>query len=373
MGRRLRLAVVCGGKSGEHEVSLRSARSIIEAADKKKYELVVMGVDKEGVMRLYGPEDYLLHPHDPAKCRLSKGKAGLAFAPSGGKGGFFQFSGGNPSLFKEEKVDVVFPLIHGPYGEDGCLQGLLEMANLPYVGSDVLSSSITMDKEVTKRLVQAGGIPVAPWVSFNDVEWKRERKSVLRRCAGLGFPCFVKPANLGSSVGVSRVVGESRLAGAIKHALEFDTKVIAEKAIDAREIEVALLGNEEPIASLPGEVVVKEGFYSYEAKYLDPSKTEIQAPARLTDRQTRRVRELAIKAFKILCCRGMVRADFFLQRKDGRFILNELNSIPGFTAISLYPRLWELSGISRSDLLDRLVELALERFQKKRRLRTSVF
>ncbi len=269
-------------------------------------------------------------------------------------------------------VDVIFPVLHGTFGEDGTVQGLLELADLPYVGAGVLGSALGMDKEVQKRLFLQAKLPVADFISVLRRDWQAGRKAVLRRAQGrLRFPIFVKPANLGSSVGISKVQRAAELAAAIEHAFEFDRKILVEQGIIGREIEVSVLGNDEPRASVPGEVIPAREFYDYTAKYLEDT-TRFLVPARLARAQVRRCQELAVAAFRALDCAGMARVDFLMARRTGRIYVNEVNTIPGFTAISMYPKLWEASGLPYAKLLDSLIELALERHREKQRTRFSI-
>ncbi|HKZ52429.1 MAG TPA: D-alanine--D-alanine ligase family protein, partial [Candidatus Acidoferrales bacterium] len=268
-------------------------------------------------------------------------------------------------------LDVVFPVLHGTFGEDGTVQGLLELADIPYVGAGVLGSAVGMDKDVQKRLFRQAGLPVADYLAVRRQEWDTSRKAVLRAARRLRLPVFVKPANLGSSVGISKVSRWAALPEAMEHAFEFDKKVLVEQGITGREVEVSVLGNEEPKASLPGEVIPAREFYDYTAKYLEES-TRFVVPAKLTPRQTRRFQELAVAAFRATECEGMARVDFLLSRRSGKIYISELNTIPGFTAISMYPKLWQASGLSYSELVDRLIELALERHREKSRRRFSV-
>ncbi|MEE9235887.1 MAG: D-alanine--D-alanine ligase family protein, partial [Candidatus Acidoferrales bacterium] len=269
-------------------------------------------------------------------------------------------------------LDGVFPVLHGTFGEDGTVQGLLELAGLPYVGTGVLGSAVGMDKEVQKRLFRQAGLPIPRFACVRRHEWERCREDVLRRLRQrLRPPVFVKPANLGSSVGITKVRAAKALPAALDHAAEFDRKILVEQAIAAREIEVSVLGNEAPVASLPGEVIPGREFYDYAAKYLEDT-TRFLVPARLQPRQVRRFQELAVAAFRTIEGTGMARVDFLLQRRTGKIFVNEINTIPGFTAISMYPKLWEASGLSYPELLDRLIELALERHREKARTRFSI-
>jgi D-alanine-D-alanine ligase len=320
---KTRVAVIYGGRSGEHEVSLRSAKSIIDAMDPEKYKVVHYVISKEGK---WSPRPILPEP------------------------------GGNPG------VDVVFPVLHGTFGEDGTLQGLLELADLPYVGAGVLASSIAMDKEMMKRVASERGLPV--------VEYRVVSGSGDAACGELGFPVFVKPANLGSSVGISKARNCEELKAALELARTYDRKVIVERGIIGREFECAVLGNQDPVAAVPCEILPSREFYDYEDKYLlDQARTVI--PADLSPAQTAEMQRLAVECYRAVECEGMARVDFLLESATGRLYINEINTIPGFTSISMYPKMWEYSGLAMPQLIDRLIELALERHTAKRRLRYS--
>ena len=360
--KKIRLGVLFGGRSGEHEVSLTSAASLIKALDPGKYEVVPIGISREGKWLVGSAAGQLL------SAVLERG---LPVTPSVDPRG--------PQLIpltarRDEsvgRVDVIFPVLHGTFGEDGTVQGLLELAAIPYVGAGVLGSAVGMDKDVMKRLFRDAGLPVVPWVPILRSEWESEPAHAARRVRKeIRFPLFVKPANLGSSVGISKVRREKEFRLAMELAASFDRKIIVERAVDAREIECAILGNEHPEASVPGEIVPVNEFYDYEAKYVKEG-SELIIPARLTRRQARQVRDFAIRAFQAVDCAGMARVDFLLDRRTGKLWLNEINTIPGFTPISMYPKLWEASGISYSQLVDRLVELALERHHDTSRTRFS--
>jgi len=269
------------------------------------------------------------------------------------------------------KLDVIFPVLHGPYGEDGTVQGLLELADIPYVGAGVLGSAVGMDKDVQKRLLRGAGVPVVPFVVTTRARWSADAVTVSAQACGLGLPLFVKPANLGSSVGITKVKAVDDLAAAVANALDYDNKVLIEKGIDAREIECAVLGNEDAQASVPGEICPKAEFYSYEAKYVDENGATLLIPAPLTEAEATTVRKLAVQVFQLLDCAGMARVDFFLERGTGQWYVNELNSIPGFTTISMYPKLWEASGLPYRELIGRLIDLALERHAQRRGLKKS--
>lgn len=361
MKRKLRVAILFGGKSAEHEVSLQSARNVANALDPKKYETVLIGINKAGQWLAPGvSERYLaLASNKPTKAP-EKSREVVMLAPSG-EGILTRDSG-----MIEGKIDVVFPVLHGPFGEDGTVQGLLKLADVPFVGAGVLGSAVGMDKDVMKRLLRDAGIPIAKFVVVHSHE-KVKFADVKKQ---LGLPLFVKPANLGSSVGVSKVRTEVEFKLAVKEAFEFDTKILIEEFIEGREIECSVLGNENPIASVPGELILQSEFYSYEAKYIDPDAMTPRIPASLSKEATKKVQELAVAAFKALSCEGMGRVDSFVT-KDGRVLVNEINTIPGFTNISMYPKMWEASGLSYSKLIDKLIALAIERHAKEKKLKTS--
>jgi D-alanine-D-alanine ligase len=363
--KKITVALIYGGKSGEHEVSLRSAASVYQALDPEKYQVVPIGITKEGQWRagtrlLAGEFQKILEAGE---------RVVLPAEPE--QNCFLQFSPGQKSVEQEIRIDVAFPVLHGPFGEDGTIQGLLEMANLPYVGAGVLGSAAGMDKDVMKRLLLQAGLPTPAHIAFWDTQWSREPDEIRRRIEEqLGYPCFVKPANLGSSVGISKAKNGEQLRAALDLAATFDRKIIVEQFINGREIECSVLGNEEPRASLPGEIIPSREFYDYESKYLD-EKSELIIPAPLTPEQTRRVQELAVQTFLATECAGMARVDFFVEKTKGEVLVNEINTIPGFTSISMYPKLWEASGISYPQLIDRLIELALERHARRQSKKTS--
>ncbi len=365
MKRKLRVGVLFGGRSAEHEVSLQSAKSIIEAIDRSKYELVLIGIDKSGGWHLNEASSFLLHADNPKLIALNKGNEGVTLAPSAGGGHTLVALSGKDTGCA---VDVVFPVLHGPFGEDGSVQGFLKVANVPFVGSGVLGAAVSMDKDVMKRLLHQAGIPSARFLAVTRSA--RQRLSYAEVTAILGAPVFVKPANLGSSVGVAKVHNQAEFAAAVDEAFRYDTKILVEQFIAGREIECSVLGNEQPIASLPGEVKPRHEFYSYDAKYIDEHGAELLIPAELPADVVKRVQELALQSFKALCCEGMARVDFFLTPEHDVYV-NELNSIPGFTKISMYPKLWEASGIPYRELIDRLIGLAIERFEREGELKTS--
>lgn len=362
MSRKLRVGVLFGGRSGEHEVSLRSATSVISALDPLKYEVVPIGITREGHWRVGSGAMRLL----PQVL-----ETGDAVTPSADPTGpqLLSLKGPARAANSHLKVDVLFPVLHGTFGEDGTVQGLLELANIAYVGAGVLASAAGMDKDVMKRLFRDAGLPVLPWELVIRTDWERNPTPIRKRIeAKLRYPLFVKPVNLGSSIGISKVHRRSELEGAMNLAAQYDRKILVEKGIDAREIECSVLGNDSPKASVPGEVVPVNEFYDYEAKYIKEG-SELVIPARITPRQTRQVQEIAVRAFQAIDGAGMGRVDFLLDRRTGRVYLNEINTIPGFTSISMYPKLWEASGLPYPQLLDQLIELALERHQEKTRTR----
>jgi D-alanine-D-alanine ligase len=349
---KLRVGIVFGGRSVEHEVSVASATSILEALDPARYEVSLLCMDPQGRWRLGGP--------GALPANASRGQeVSLPAVP--GDGTLVSASAGEPV----GRLDVVVPIIHGTGGEDGCLQGFLELADLPYVGSGVLGSALQMDKDVAKKLLRAEGIPVVPWVACSAQEIERGAEALAEHALReLGLPSFVKPASLGSSVGVSKAKTRAQLVEGLRHAARYDDKVLVERAINAREIEVGVLGNDRPEASVVGEIVPKREFYDYESKYVDDD-TDLLVPAPIPDAVAERARSLAVRAFVVLEGAGMARVDFFLDRESGELWMNELNSLPGFTEVSMYPRLWQASGLSYPALLDRLVELALERHRRR--------
>ncbi|GFM85252.1 D-alanine--D-alanine ligase A [Pseudomonas cichorii] len=358
------VAIVFGGQSSEHEVSLQSARNVINAIDRESYELTLIGIDKLGRWLRFDESDYLLNASDPAKIRLSTSGKLLALLPGSTGGQFVEVGSGEPL----KRIDVVFPLIHGAYGEDGSLQGLLRLLAIPFVGPDVLGSAACMDKDVTKRLLRDADISVAPFVVL-----MRGQTAQFSDVAGqLGLPMFVKPASQGSSVGVSKVTDEAGFEAALALAFEFDHKVLIEQGIVGREVECAVLGNREPQVSVCGEVIANDEFYAYDTKYLNGDQARIAIPAELAPELSEQVREVALQAYRVLGCAGLARVDFFVTEAR-EIIINEINTIPGFTSISMYPKLWQATGLSYAGLIDRLIVLALERDDEARLLKTDIF
>ncbi len=359
---RLRIGVIFGGRSGEHEVSLASAASVMRALDPKKYDVVPVGITKQGRWVAGTPAQKMLPEVLQAgrNVMLNADPGVAALVPADG------------TSSNALHVDVVFPVLHGTFGEDGTVQGLLDLAGLPYVGSGVLGSAVGMDKDMQKRLFLQADLPVGDFTAVLRSQWEQSRARVLRQIhQQFRFPVFVKPATLGSSVGMSKVHNRAELPAALDFASEFAQKLVIERGIDGREIEVAVLGNDEPQASVPGEIIPHREFYDYTAKYLEQG-TKLEIPARLNRTQVRRFQDFAVRAFRSLECRGMARVDFFLERKTGRVYLNEVNTIPGFTSISMYPKLWEASGVAYPQLIDRLIDLALSDHREKQRTKYSI-
>lgn len=366
MTRKTRVGILFGGKSAEHEVSLQSAKSIVDAIDKSKYDVILIGIDKAGQWYLNDASTFLLNADNPKLIALNKSNEGITLVPGAANDKNLMSLSGAGAV---GAVDVLFPVLHGPYGEDGAMQGLFKLANIPFVGAGVLGAAVSMDKDVMKRLLKAANIPTPNCVAFK--KYDQRNLTFDNIAAKLGFPCFIKPANLGSSVGISKVENENQFKSATADAFQYDNKIIIEEFIAGREVECSVLGNQDPIASIPGEVITKHSFYSYDAKYIDEKGADLCIPAELPQDITKQVQDLAIKTFKTLCCEGMARVDFFVT-KDGKVFVNELNSIPGFTKISMYPKLWEASGIPYTELIDRLIQLALERHEREGTLKTYV-
>ncbi len=371
MSRKRRVGVIFGGRSGEHEVSIASAKSVMSAIDRDKYEVVPIGITKEGRWIASGDPLKALEVGEVAMSQ----PAALLGDPS--RRGLMRLED-TDRAFKAtrlKELDVIFPVMHGPYGEDGTLQGLLELAGVPYVGAGVMASAVGMDKVIFKDVVQSHGLPIVDWLMLRRKEWDAVPEAVLDRVEGqFDYPVFTKPDNLGSSVGVSKCYDRAGLAAGLNEAARYDRKLLVEAAVpEAREIEVSVLGNDDPIASVPGEIVPSREFYSYEAKYIDQGEqaSRLLIPAPLSPEMSEEVRDLAVRAYKAIDCAGMARVDFLLSGDIGELYLNELNTIPGFTDISMYPKLWEASGLSYAALIDRLIELAIERYRDKDRSETS--
>jgi D-alanine-D-alanine ligase len=389
---KLRVGILFGGRSGEHEVSLLSAASVLNAIDKEKYEVVPIGITKDGRWLTAEHAENLLQGKlmlEPRNLRagdpettssaavLARGEAVVVPPePMRRQSGLVPFQS-DAAMFRRASdrainVDVIFPVLHGTFGEDGTIQGLLELADIPYVGAGVLGSAAGMDKDIMKSLFLAAGIPIVKHVTILRSAWENDPKQVQKRVESkLIYPVFVKPANLGSSVGISKAHNRKELGPAIEEAAKFDRKIVIEQGVGgkkekAREIECSVLGNDEPSASVPGEIVPGKEFYDYTAKYVDEG-SQLIIPAKLTNAQTKRVQDLAIAAFKAVDCSGLARVDFLMDPKTAKIFLNEINTMPGFTAISMYPKLWASSGLAYPDLIDRLIQLGIERHEDKKK------
>lgn len=362
MTKKQHLGIIFGGRSAEHEVSIQSARNIIEAIDRDKYDLTLIGIDRDGQWYLNDTSHFLLAAQNPDLLKLNQENQALVLRP--GSGGTQLVKSHDMSPLPA--LDVVFPVLHGTYGEDGAVQGLLRMAGIPFVGSGILGSAVGMDKDVMKRLLLQAGIPTPAFVTVYQQD-QADLEAIVQELGG--YPLFVKPANLGSSVGIHKVKSFEQLEPAMQDAFRYDPKVIVEKGVDCREIECSVLGNHNPIVSVPGEIKVQAEFYSYEAKYIDEDGAVLEIPAQLEPELISQIQAMAVKAFRVLNAEGLARVDMFLT-PDNQIYVNEINTLPGFTRISMYPKLWEASGIGYRELLDRLIALAIEREQGQRELKT---
>lgn len=359
---KINVALLFGGKSAEHEISLKSAKNVMEAIDKDKYNTVLIGIDKQGNWLMNNSKSLLPDSDENLSLEHQDDGESVALIPqSDGKISNFNTDNLN------QHIDVVFPILHGPFGEDGTIQGLLKLANVPFVGAGVLGAAVGMDKDVMKRLLRDAGLPIGKFITLRLEDEVPSLQEVKEK---LGIPCFVKPANLGSSVGINRAETEEEYLAAVKEAFEFDNKIIIEEFIAGREIECAILGNENPKASVVGEISFSDSFYSYDAKYVDEGGYRIDIPALIEPEMQAKIQEVALKTFKVLECEGFARVDVFLT-KDNQILVNEINTIPGFTKISMYPKLWEASGIAYTDLISQLIDLAISRFEKEKRIKTS--
>jgi D-alanine-D-alanine ligase len=380
MDRKINVGILFGGRSAEHEVSLESAKNVYEAIDRERYNPVLIGIDKSGRWLLQGDSFFLLNSGNLREIRLAEGGSPIALAPRSG----------GALIGTGAVLDVVFPILHGPFGEDGTVQGLLKLADIPFVGSGVLGSAVGMDKDVMKRLLRDAGIPIGKFLAPRSHE---RLPSYQEAVEVLGSPLFIKPANMGSSVGIAKVHGPEEYQSALGEAFRYDSKIIIEEFIKGRELECAVLGNEEVTASVPGEVIPRHEFYSYDAKYLDEHGAALVIPAELEEAVKEQIQRMAVKTFKVLGCEGLSRVDFFLREgpagePDGggqpgpaadrpaedavdRIVVNEINTMPGFTRISMYPKLWEASGVSYTELISRLIELAIARFQREQKISSS--
>ncbi len=360
--KKTTIIVLLGGQSSEHEISLLSARNIIRAMSPEKYKVIPIGIDRTGKWWLQSTENLLENESNPKKVKLVESKSQISLKPGEGPNCFFV---NDKSI---GQVDCVFPVLHGPKGEDGSIQGLLKLLGLRFVGCDVLASAACMDKDITKRLLSLAEIPNSKYLvtekDGEDLHFNVAQKS-------LGTPMFIKPANQGSSVGVYKVNSEEEFETGLKQAFKFDTKLLVEEAVSGREIECSVLGNSRPVASLPGEIILSDVFYSFETKYISDSGAQLQIPAKLSEAEVAEVQSLAIKAYTTLGCSGLARVDFFLN-ESGKFIVNEINTMPGFTRISMYPSMWAESGIDYPELIDNLVDLAMARWESITALKSSV-
>jgi len=370
--KKLRIGLFFGGRSGEHEVSLASAKSVMENLDKDKFEVVPIGITKEGSWLLgVDPVRLLAAEQDVTPDANLEQTTAVTLTGDPTLRRLIPVQGGEP-LGSSGSIDVLFPVMHGTYGEDGSLQGLMDMANVPYVGCGVLGSALGMDKEKMKMVFQSVGLPIVDYVVYRRNEWERSPETIMDAIEQrFGYPCFVKPVHLGSSVGVSKAHSREELEHAINVAAEYDRKIIIERAIDCREVECAVLGNDEPIASVVGEVISSNEFYDYRAKYID-NKSQTIIPANIPQATAEEVRRQSVQAFLALDLSGLARVDFFIEKQTGKVYINEVNTMPGFTQISMYPKLWQASGVSYPELLERLIELALERHADRQRNRTTL-
>ena len=364
MKEKVKVGILFGGKSAEHEISVMSAKNIITAIDKDKYQVFLIGITKKGKWCIGNSAGLMLEPGNISGQDNSSGNDTLALVPGESGSKIVNLA----DVEKSQGIDVVFPILHGPMGEDGTVQGFLKLAGIPFVGSGVLGSSVGMDKDVMKRLFRDSGIPIGDFRVILSHE--KDKVKFDKIVEELGLPLFIKPANMGSSVGVHKVCNREEFDVALNDAFSFDRKVIVEEFIKGREIECAVLGNEYPIASVPGEICTQHDFYSYDAKYIDETGAVLNIPADLPEETKEEIRELAIRSFKSLCCEGLARVDSFL-KEDGSIIINEVNTIPGFTSISMYPMLFKESGIEYSELIERLIQLAIERYKKEKHLKTD--
>lgn len=360
--KKLRVGILFGGKSAEHEVSLQSAKNVFDAIDRSRFDVSLIAIDKSGHWLFPSQSEFLLHADDPKTIALNKNEGEDVTLVPESSGVLTRLN--HPG--EGGSVDVVFPILHGPFGEDGTVQGLLKLAGVPFVGAGVLGSAVGMDKDVMKRLLRDARIPVADFLVFTSgdtIVYETVKNQ-------LGLPLFIKPANLGSSIGVSKVRNETEFRAALEMAFEYDTKILIEEYIEGRELECALLGNEHPSTSCVGEIIPQQEFYSYEAKYLDEAGALLEVPAKISGDLTKKIQALAIQTFRVLGCEGLARVDFFLSA-EGKLFVNEINTLPGFTKISMYPRLWGESGVPYRELITRLIELALERFEREKRLKNT--
>jgi D-alanine-D-alanine ligase len=363
--KKIKVAVIFGGRSAEHEVSLQSAKNVIQSLDKERFDPVLIGIDRTGRWFLNENSIHLLNSESTMMMQLADKENEIALTPTGINSKLINLNN-NTTI---SQVDVIFPVLHGPFGEDGTIQGLAKMANIPCVGAGILGSAIGMDKDIMKRLLRDAGIQIAKFFTLTkNIKRHYPYDQIVKQ---LGNQFFIKPANLGSSVGISKVNNKVNYEKAIKEAFSYDNKIIIEEQITGREIECAILGNENPIASVAGEIIPSDDFYSYHAKYIDENGANLVIPAKISDNLLKKVQEISVKTFKTLECRGMARVDMFITPAE-KIIVNEINTIPGFTKISMYPKLWEYSGISYKELITKLIFLAIEDFKNREKLKITV-
>ncbi len=362
--QKIKVAIVFGGRSAEHEISLLSARNVVQSLDTEKFEPVLIGIDKEGQWHYNADSMKILNADDPGKISLSAESNPVLISQNTDSKAVISLTSGNTIA----SIDVIFPVLHGSYGEDGSIQGFAQLANIPCVGCGILGSAVGMDKDIMKRILRDSAIGVAPWLLFRRSD--NAPLSYDHVSKSLGNEVFIKPANLGSSVGITFARSKSEFDNGLQYAFQYDTKVIVEAKVIGREVECAVLGNEHPKASIPGEIISQKGWYSYESKYLDETGAILEIPAKLNDKQAEMVRQTALKTYRVLECSGMARVDMFL-KPDDTIIVNEINTIPGFTNISMYPKLWEYTGIPQKVLITQLIELAMESHQTRNKLKTK--
>ena len=353
---KLNVAIVFGGKSAEHEISLISAQNVVKSIDRTKYQPILISIDQDGKWYHQANEELLYKTDDPKKIKIEDKSVPVMLSPVADDHRLFN------SINLEElgKVDIIYPILHGTYGEDGAIQGLAKMANLPCVGSGILGSSVGMDKEIMKKILSANDIKNAPYITLRKSDKQYPGYSEIKKI--LGDELFVKPSNMGSSVGITYVKKEGEYSKALDYAFQYDNKIIIESKVNGRELECAVMGNLDPKASIVGEIIPKDGFYSYESKYIDEDGAVLEVPAAITKAELRAIQELSIKTYKVLECRGLTRVDLFM-KKSGECYINEINTMPGFTKISMYPTLWKMSGVSIKELVNNLIDYAIEDHQ----------
>lgn len=363
MSRKIKVGLIFGGRSAEHEVSIQSAKNVYEALDKKKYDPILIGIDRTGAWHIQESKIFSLKAYSEEVKSTATSK--LSVIPGAQRNEIITTEKNSLS----ESIDVAIPILHGTYGEDGTIQGMLKLLNIPFVGAGVLSSAVGMDKEVMKKLLKAEGLPICKYMTITESEKNDITFEMVEEV--LGSPFFVKPANMGSSVGVSKVKNQKQFSKALEDSFAYDTKVLIEEYVPCDEIEVSVLGNDAPLTSVPGRIIPSHEYYSYEAKYIDENGAKLEIPAKISEDESAKVQDLAVRTYKALYCEGMGRVDFFMHKETREIFVNEINTIPGFTKISMYPQLWKASGMSYTELIDRLIELAIERHDKELKLKTS--